>query len=85
MLSLLFRRIALTGLLLVTFIGTGVLFGPSTAASATRQSEFELTLNLLQKSANVAENTINPSANKRNRVGPDLGWPFFSFSRKGGR
>lgn len=87
MLSLLFRRIALTGLLLTAFVGTGMLFGalPRATAFGTVSDSVDLSRNLIEDVANVVESTDIPAKPKQTRKGPDLSWPFFSFSRKGGR
>lgn len=87
MLSLLFRRITLTGLLLTAFVGTGMLFGSAdrAAASAGMTAGIELPDNLPEKAVNVAENPDMSTSSGPVRKGLDLGWPFFSFSRKGGR
>lgn len=87
MLSLLLRRITLTGLLLTAFIGTGLLFGTSQRATATDRLAvgIEFSLEFPKNADKIAENIDTSANNGRVRKGPDLDWPFFSFSRKGGR
>jgi hypothetical protein len=82
MLTVMFRRLVLSGLLITGFVGTGVLFGQGPGVASTVES-VGISLQDPASSVNSAEigislRTASPNANRQ------FAWPFFSF-RKGGR
>ena len=82
MLTVMFRRLVLSGLLITGFVGTGVLFGQGPSVASTVDSA-GISLQDSASSANSAEigislRTVSPRPNNQ------FTWPFFSF-RKGGR
>jgi hypothetical protein len=83
MLTLMFRRLAVTGLLVSGFIGAGVLFDQG-AISALSANAAAVSAKTSPMSGNAAELGVADVAIEGRRGQARLNWPFFSF-RKGGR
>lgn len=76
MLRALIHRLTLTGLLMTSFVGTGLFFGGAPADLNAAENE----ANIAEIAAKTAEAAGSAAQSERRR--PDLGWPFFTFGKK---
>jgi len=85
MLAPMVRRLSLTGLLMASLVGTGLLFGSAVPIDSAEA-------NVGENADNIAENlvvsptiaiTVEPRPVPAETTrGADLRWPFFTFGRK---
>jgi hypothetical protein len=85
MLAPMVRRLSLTGLLMASLVGTGLLFGSAAPIDSAEANSGETADKIAEqlvsspKSATTPEPLPVPAEASR---GADLRWPFFTFGRK---
>jgi hypothetical protein len=84
MLAQIIRRLSLTGLLMASLVGTGLLFGSAGPIAQLGANAAETSANVAEIVADTAESTqpATQAVPAGTVAGADLRWPFFTFGRK---
>jgi hypothetical protein len=84
MLAQIARRLSLTGLLMASLVGTGLLFGSAGPIRPLEANVAETSANVAEMAAAVSESApaSTAPAGPGAAAGADLRWPFFTFGRK---
>lgn len=82
MLTAMIRRLALTSLIVTSFVGAGMLFGQANTPSSSLNVA-EISLDIDRSGSNAGDLTL-PVSHPKASAHSSFSWPFFSF-KKGGR